>query len=503
MQPATIKGRKFTNCGPSYEQRRERIHHENAYQLQCKRLEVFKLQDLEKGRFDVTFEIEEKKLHAHSFVLTSVSEYMDAKLTDRWSKKNEVVKIESYTYDNFYQFLCFLYIGKCEVTNENVFKLVDMAEFYGVSLLKKYCDSFLSKTEDGIITFTVENIEEIFEFCQKYSLEKLEYSLRSFIDDNFDEINKTEKFNAFKKLFIQFLFGVERAFICSFEKDSTKVYNRVKEDEFFGAVYKWAENQVTKYESSNDNNFNLDDAIKVELNDFLPHTEFWKMTYDFLRDFVVEKGFFLSPDELKKFFLSYRADGENEENVVKAAYELAKKQALKKQKLILDGQSFNVADSIKADLAGIIPQIKFCEMKKLFLMDFVVANGILSEEQADFQIENNGNTISGVFKDSFGIREKLQMRTYSRYDTKQNSSNSNRKIRYTGLKFPIPSTSATVEKMKGGQWYLCLEEDGILTFKYHTLVQRSDYLIAEMKSDKEFVLNPNHRTRLTARFNNI
>uniref|UniRef100_A0A914NZA3 BTB domain-containing protein n=1 Tax=Panagrolaimus davidi TaxID=227884 RepID=A0A914NZA3_9BILA len=494
MKPAKAKSaRRSANCGLSYEQKRERIYHENAYQLQCKRLEIFKLQDLEKGRFDVTFEIEGKKLHAHSFVLTSVSEYMDALLTDRWSKKDEVVKIESYTYDNFYHFLCFLYTGKWDLTpeNENYRVMIDMAEFYGVPLLKKYCDNL---RKDGIITFTVENIEEMFELCQKYSLKEFEYSLRNFIDDNFNKINKTEKFNAFKKPFIQYLFGVERAFILH-EKDSIKVFNRVKEDEFFGAVYKWAENQVTKYESSNDNNFNLDDAIKVELNDFLPHIEFWKMTYDFLSDFVVEKGFILSPDELKKFFLSYRADCEYEEGPVYAAYRLANKQALKKQKLILDGQSFNVADSIKADLAEIIPQIKF------------FPKGILSQEQADclcsdirVQITNNGNTISGVFKDSFGIREQIQKLQHSRYDTKQNN---NRKIRYTGLKFQIPSTSATVEKMKGGQWYLCLEEDGLLTFKYHTLVQRSDYLIVEMKSDKEFVLNPDHMACLTVRFNNI
>uniref|UniRef100_A0A914PMD8 BTB domain-containing protein n=1 Tax=Panagrolaimus davidi TaxID=227884 RepID=A0A914PMD8_9BILA len=504
MQPA----KNATRYGPSNEERQQRYFHEMAYKLQCERLEIFKSQDLENGQFDVTFDIEGKKLHAHSFILTSVSGYMNALLSDRWTQKDEVIKVESYSYDYFYQFLCYLYIGNCELTVDNIREMVDMAEFYGAPLLKKFCVRFLSVPRTMIIT--VENMEEMYDFSQKYSLKGFERQLYYFLATifkcpNVDEIIKPEKFNAFKKPFIQFMFAVKKDMVYPDLINVKILWNRVQNGNFFKAVFQWAENQVTKHESSNDDSFNVEEAIKAELNDFLPHIEFWKMTYDFLINFVVEKGFFLSSDELEKFSCYFRVDCENEESFVKAVYELAEKQALKKQKMIPDGQSFSVADSIKADLAGIIPKIKFNKLKKSFLIDFVVANGILSEEQANcvflirIEITQKGNTITGVFDDNFGFRKKVERHTYP-FNTRQGS---NKKIRYSRLKFLRPSTPAALTKMKGVAWYLCLEEDGILTFKHHSIVQRSDYLISEMNSENEFLLYPRYLANLTASFNNI
>uniref|UniRef100_A0A914QTS0 BTB domain-containing protein n=1 Tax=Panagrolaimus davidi TaxID=227884 RepID=A0A914QTS0_9BILA len=427
---------------------------------------------------------------------------MNALLTDRSTKKDEVIKVESHSYDYFYQFLCYLYIGNCELTVDNVREMVDMAVVYDAPHLKKFCDRFLSVTKKII---TVENIEDMYDLSQKYSLEEFEKRLSSFIYHNFDELIKPEKFIAFKKPFIQFMSAVEKAIVSTDESHAKRLYNRVKYESFFKAVFKWAENQVTKREGSNDDNFNVQEAIKAELNDILPHIEFWKMTFDFLINFVVEKGFFLSSDELEKFFC-FRFDCENEEDYIKSVYQLAEKQALKKQKMIPGGQSFSVADSIKADLAGIIPRIKFFKLKKSFLMDFVVEKGILSEEQANcvfysrIQIQHNGNTVTGVFKDDFGILKEFNKRHPFQLCTKQGSD---KKIRYDRLKVRRPTTPAALTKMKGVAWYLCLEEDGILTFKHHSIVQRSDYLISEMNSENEFVLNPEYPAHLTACFNNI
>uniref|UniRef100_A0AC34GGT5 BTB domain-containing protein n=1 Tax=Panagrolaimus sp. ES5 TaxID=591445 RepID=A0AC34GGT5_9BILA len=82
------------------------------HKMQMDRFKIFERQDLETGRFDVTFEIEGKKLHAHTFILTSVSETMDVWLTDRWTTKDTVIKVENYPYACFYEFLRFLYTSE-------------------------------------------------------------------------------------------------------------------------------------------------------------------------------------------------------------------------------------------------------------------------------------------------------------------------------------------------------------------------------------------------------
>uniref|UniRef100_A0A914Q825 BTB domain-containing protein n=1 Tax=Panagrolaimus davidi TaxID=227884 RepID=A0A914Q825_9BILA len=167
--------------------------------MQQERFKFFKSQNVETGNFDVTFEIEGKKLFAHRFILMPVSEYLNAMLSDRWSNKNDIIKIESFTYDNFYQFLCFLYSGSCNLTNENVFQLIDMGEFYGVSFFKDNCDRYF-QSNMGI--FTYENYEEMFEFSQKYSLIKMQSALKAFICSNFDKITKAEKLFSYEKPFM-------------------------------------------------------------------------------------------------------------------------------------------------------------------------------------------------------------------------------------------------------------------------------------------------------------
>uniref|UniRef100_A0A914ZCZ9 BTB domain-containing protein n=1 Tax=Panagrolaimus superbus TaxID=310955 RepID=A0A914ZCZ9_9BILA len=103
---------------------------EYAYKMQMDRFKVFKEQDREKGHLDVAFEIEGKKLHVNKYLLTTASEPLNAWLSDRWSTKDEVIKIEDYSFDCFYEFIQFIYTGRCDLSSENVFKMVDMAEFY-------------------------------------------------------------------------------------------------------------------------------------------------------------------------------------------------------------------------------------------------------------------------------------------------------------------------------------------------------------------------------------
>uniref|UniRef100_A0AC35FWH1 BTB domain-containing protein n=1 Tax=Panagrolaimus sp. PS1159 TaxID=55785 RepID=A0AC35FWH1_9BILA len=172
------------------------------YEMHKERFEIFKSQNLENDCFDITFEIEGKKLHANKYTIISVSETLKSMLSDRWTKKDENVKIETYSYENFYEFLCFIYSGNCNITKENVFQLIDMAEFYGVSSFKMFCEKFLSTLE-----FTINNIEEMYEFADKYSLTKFMKSIKKYICQNYDEIRCFSK--DFKNSFIECLSTVD------------------------------------------------------------------------------------------------------------------------------------------------------------------------------------------------------------------------------------------------------------------------------------------------------
>uniref|UniRef100_A0AC34G0Y3 Uncharacterized protein n=1 Tax=Panagrolaimus sp. ES5 TaxID=591445 RepID=A0AC34G0Y3_9BILA len=184
--------------------------------------------------------------------------------------------------------------------------------------------------------------------------------------------------------------------------------------------------------------------------------------------------------------------------------EMAEKLALKKQEMDPE-ECFNLADSIKAYLVDVFPHIDFQKMDNSFLTDFIVSNQIISEEQANqvsetlVEIKNDGKVITGVFKDVHRIRRYLESRYQrARYVKRQSTSI----IRFPQLKFPVPTTPSTVEKMKGVDWYFCLD-DGVFAFKNYSAVRTDDYLIAEMKSSDEFQLVPGETTYLTVRLNNV
>uniref|UniRef100_A0AC34FS22 BTB domain-containing protein n=1 Tax=Panagrolaimus sp. ES5 TaxID=591445 RepID=A0AC34FS22_9BILA len=117
------------------------------YELYIQKYEVFKAQDPETGEFDVVFEIEGKKLYAHKSKLCEVSTTFKSMLSDRWTKPNEPIIIQDYTFDDFTKFVTFIYSGDCEFAHDNISALIDIAEFYNVPVFKKACEDFLLTAE--------------------------------------------------------------------------------------------------------------------------------------------------------------------------------------------------------------------------------------------------------------------------------------------------------------------------------------------------------------------
>uniref|UniRef100_A0A914QF58 BTB domain-containing protein n=1 Tax=Panagrolaimus davidi TaxID=227884 RepID=A0A914QF58_9BILA len=235
---------------------------QTLYDFTMQRFEIFKSQDPKIGDFDVTFEINGKKLFANKFILRSVSSTFDSMLSDRWSKRDERVKIKGYSFDDFKEFLIFLYSGECTLTKDNIAVMIDIAEFFGVKIFKKYCENFLISIIDQ------ENFPKMFELADKYSME--EFKQFAYVQ-RLDNILKPEIFSNFTKSVIRDIIEINQ--------------NNSDQEKLFVAVYMWGVFPAFQLQKE-DKNLNLNEAIKKEIVDFLPFFNFKLMDKYFRNDFV-------------------------------------------------------------------------------------------------------------------------------------------------------------------------------------------------------------------------
>uniref|UniRef100_A0A914PL32 BTB domain-containing protein n=1 Tax=Panagrolaimus davidi TaxID=227884 RepID=A0A914PL32_9BILA len=236
------------------------------FNFQMERFELFKAQNPETGKFDVAFDIGGKILYAHKFTLCPISSTFEAMLSDRWTKVDDPIKIELYSYDDFKQFLTFLYSGQCQLSNDNIFAMVDIAEFYGVAAFKDFCEEFLIQTE-----CTLDNVFLMVELAKKYSIKKLGETVTKFINDNFAMCFKSLQFQALPKSTVKGLIEVNQ--------------ETPMQEEMFEGVFQWAEKQA-KESLEAGNCLDLNGAIKDAISEFVPLIKFKLMNSFFLTKFV-------------------------------------------------------------------------------------------------------------------------------------------------------------------------------------------------------------------------
>uniref|UniRef100_A0A914QVC2 BTB domain-containing protein n=1 Tax=Panagrolaimus davidi TaxID=227884 RepID=A0A914QVC2_9BILA len=173
--------------------------------LQTQLESAFQSQDPE--LLDIVFDFEGKKIYADKLSLSNNSSTFESMLSDRWTFKNDAIKIETYKFDDFKELLTFIYSGKCNITNENIFTILDMSEFYQIEDLKKICDVFLSKTK-----LNLSNVLQHFETSNKYSLIQMKEPIQTFIFQNFANLAKFEGFLNADKSIIKEIVAMESNF---------------------------------------------------------------------------------------------------------------------------------------------------------------------------------------------------------------------------------------------------------------------------------------------------
>uniref|UniRef100_A0AC34FYN8 BTB domain-containing protein n=1 Tax=Panagrolaimus sp. ES5 TaxID=591445 RepID=A0AC34FYN8_9BILA len=245
------------------------------------RYKFFADQNVEEGHFDVTFEFGTQEdsdnnpgnntnapfqqLFAHSFTLWPSSKIFEKTLFGPLAHKGPIPVLR-HSFEDFKEFLTFMYLGKCNIKMENVMALVDLGEYYEVKLLKDQCEEFLTNNSTEI-----ENVLKVYESLKVYSLENAMQIVMEFVAGNTLQILKTEEF-----------LGAQKETIL----DIVKMKNlTAKQEDLFEGICKWAEHNCPK------DTVNRNEFLKDKLADMMPLIDFSIMEFNFLNSFVVRKGF--------------------------------------------------------------------------------------------------------------------------------------------------------------------------------------------------------------------
>lgn len=138
-------------------------------------------------------------------MLTLVSDTLDTMLSERWNSTNELIKIENFTFDEFYQFITFLYSEECHLSTDNIYSMIDIAEFYNVQCFKEYCEKHILKMD-----INMGNINQMFHTAKTYSLLKFKNKVRHFMTTNFRNISISDDFLKFGKSTVEELIVVNK-----------------------------------------------------------------------------------------------------------------------------------------------------------------------------------------------------------------------------------------------------------------------------------------------------
>ena len=176
---------------------------------------------------DVKFLVNSQTIPAHRFVLIANSSVFFAMFNGPLAEVSGTVAItDCEREDDFIQFLRFLYTEECDLTWENVFKILYFSKKYLISSLAKHCERFLSQQ------IQLDKVLPILQQAIMFDELELKDRCLQYLCPNISKLVVTEAF-----------IGLEHHVLTLIIKQDQL---KISEVDLFKAVEKWCENQVNK-----------------------------------------------------------------------------------------------------------------------------------------------------------------------------------------------------------------------------------------------------------------
>ncbi|XP_060589274.1 BTB/POZ domain-containing protein 6-B-like [Ruditapes philippinarum] len=131
---------------------------------------------------------ENEGIHAHKIVLAARSPVFQAMFYGPCAEGTEEIVLESTEAETFDLLLRYIYMDKVTLTEGTAASVLETAHFYQVSNLVQFCAAFLATC------LTTENVLEILSLAQCYEVKSLCKACCIFIDQNADDVIKSEAF---------------------------------------------------------------------------------------------------------------------------------------------------------------------------------------------------------------------------------------------------------------------------------------------------------------------
>ncbi|XP_054004464.1 RCC1 and BTB domain-containing protein 1-like isoform X2 [Hylaeus anthracinus] len=144
---------------------------------------------------DLTIEVQGKPIHVHKSILKIRCHYFRTMFQEHWVENNQsVIEHDQFSYDVYRNFLKYLYTDEIELDVENGLELLDLANAYSESHLKRRCIQMIKKeiTVTNVIPVYSRSIKydtkELEEFCFKYAMNHMTAVIN---DSNFAKLDES------------------------------------------------------------------------------------------------------------------------------------------------------------------------------------------------------------------------------------------------------------------------------------------------------------------------
>lgn len=161
----------------------------------------------QKYHADVKFVFEnqnQKEILAHRSLLSARSGVMALMFNnENWKDtKTGEIHIKDAKWEEFSEFMRYIYTDKCSLKSENIFPMYGLAHYYNVETLLIECRLHLVRS------FTYDNVSEILVHAHKFCDEYLKLQCWEYIKNNIAQIAQTDTYKNLKRDSVGFLLNV-------------------------------------------------------------------------------------------------------------------------------------------------------------------------------------------------------------------------------------------------------------------------------------------------------